>query len=233
MRSLPPGQSVVRMVWSPRPAGKRVERDPEVARIDAKRRQRAARPEHAQRRLEGLLPSERLDGDVDAAPVGQAPDLLDRIGLREVDHVIGAHAARHLHALRHALDRDDRGRAHQPRARRGAQPDRPLREHRHRVADADAAALRAGEAGRHDVGAHQHLLVGETVRHRRKVRHGVGHEHVLGLAAVDGVAEAPAAQRLPAVLRCRRRPANGSRTGRPRCARSGVIAPAMTRWPSR
>ena len=34
----------------------------------------------------------------------------------------------------------------------------------------------------------------------REVGHGVGHQHVLGLAAVDGVAEAPAAHRLPAVL---------------------------------
>ena len=75
-----------------------------------------------------------------------------------------------------------------------------MRKHRHGVADADAAALRAGEAGRHDVGAHQHLLVGEPVRHRSEVRHGIGHQHVFGLASVDGVAEAPAAQRLPAVL---------------------------------
>ena len=75
-----------------------------------------------------------------------------------------------------------------------------MRKHRHGVADADAAALRAGEARRHDVGAHQHLLVGEPVRHGSEVRHGIGNQHVLGLASVDGVAEAPAAQRLPAML---------------------------------
>jgi hypothetical protein len=44
-------------------------------------------------------------------------------------------------------------------ARGGAQAYRALREHRHAVADADAAALGAGEAGGHDVRAHQHLLV--------------------------------------------------------------------------
>ena len=47
----------------------------------------------------------------------------------------------------------------------------------------------------------------EPVRHRREVGHGVGHQHVLGLAAVDGVAEPPAADRLQAVRACRRRPA--------------------------
>ena len=79
-------------------------------------------------------------------------------------------------------------------ARRGAEADRPLREDRDRVADRDAAALRPREAGRHDVGAHQHLLVGQPVGYRRQVGHGVGDQHVFGLAAVDRVAEAPAAE---------------------------------------
>ena len=81
------------------------------------------------------------------------------------------------------------------------------------------AALGAGEAGRHDVGAHQHLLVGQPVRHRREVGHGVGHQHVLGLAAVDGVAEPPAADRLPAVRRA-------GAVLRVAAAQAGVAVPA-------
>ena len=62
-----------------------------------------------------------------------------------------------------------------------------------------AARSPAGKAGRHDVRAHEHLLVGQPVRDRRQVRHGVRHQKVVGLGAVDGVAEAPAAHGLEAV----------------------------------
>ena len=48
-------------------------------------------------------------------------------------------------------------------------------------------------------GQHQHLLVGEPVRNRRQVGARVGHEQVLGPGAVDGVAEAPAAERAMAL----------------------------------
>jgi hypothetical protein len=77
----------------------------------------------------------------------------------------------------------------------------PLREHRDEIADAHVAAFGAGEARRHDVGAHQHLFIGEAVRNGRKVGHGVRHQDVFGLASVDGVAELPAAHRLPPVRR--------------------------------
>ena len=63
-----------------------------------------------------------------------------------------------------------------------------------------AAAFRAAETRAHDVGAHQHLLVGQPVGHGGEVRHGVRHQQVLRLRAVDGVAEAPAAHRLAAAL---------------------------------
>ncbi len=67
------------------------------------------------------------------------------------------------------------------------------------VADADTAALRAREARRHDVGAHQHFLIAEAFGDGAQIRHRVRHEYVVGLAAVDGVAEFPAADRLPAM----------------------------------
>ena len=62
------------------------------------------------------------------------------------------------------------------------------------------AALGAGEAGRHDVWAHQHLLVRQPVRHHGEVGHRIRHQHVFRLTAVDRVAEFPAADRLESVL---------------------------------
>ena len=81
----------------------------------------------------------------------------------------------------------------------GAQTDRPLGEDHHDVADLDVGGIGAGEAGGHDVGAHQHLLVGQAVRHWCQVGLRIGYQHVLGLGTIDGVAEAPAAHGLVAV----------------------------------
>ncbi len=67
MRSLPPGHSVVTIVWSPRPAANGVERHGEVPRVDAEARDRAAGANAAQAVLERLLLPERLDRDVGAA----------------------------------------------------------------------------------------------------------------------------------------------------------------------
>jgi hypothetical protein len=69
-------------------------------------------------------------------------------------------------AKRSGIDADDRGGAHQPGACRGAQADRPQREDCHGVADAHTTAFGTGEAGRHDIGTHQHLLVTQATRHR-------------------------------------------------------------------
>ena len=179
--------------------GEGIERDAQVGRIDTEARQRPARPQDAQRALECGLRAQSLNGDIDAAAVGQSHDRLDRISLLEIDGVVHAERPRHGEPFGDAVDADDRGGAHQPGSRRGTQADRPQREHRHDVADADATAFGAGEAGRHDVRTHQYLLVGQGSRHRREIGHGVGHQHELGLAAVDGVAELPAAHRLEAV----------------------------------
>jgi hypothetical protein len=54
-----------------------------------------------------------------------------------------------------------------------------------------------------------------------QVHHGIGHQHVLRLAAVDGVAESPAAERPSSRGPCRRRPASTRRTGRHCSIRSG------------
>jgi len=114
---------------------------------------------------------------------------------------IGAESPRHLETFRNAIDHDDPRRSPELRARGGAKADRALGEHDNAVADLDATAFRPAKACAHDVGAHQHLLVAEPVRHEGEVRHGVRHHGVLGLATVDRVAEAPATHGLPSALR--------------------------------
>jgi hypothetical protein len=74
--------------------------------IDPEARERAARPQHAQARLEGRLQPERLDRDVNAAPVGQTEDVVDRVGLAEIDDLVRAEPLRHREPLRHAVDRE-------------------------------------------------------------------------------------------------------------------------------
>jgi hypothetical protein len=149
----------------------------------------------------------------------------------EKSTVSRAHPLRHGEALGHAVDRDDRRGAHQPRARRGAEPDRPLGEDRHHVADPDAAGFRAAEPGRHDVGAHQHLLVARAS--------GTGAR----FATASGTRTYSAWE--PSMVLPNFQPPSGfqpcfvpgpSWEQRPQkqalLVPLGVIAPAITRWPS-
>ena len=121
------------------------------------------------------------------------------VDLGEVEHDVGAHPLGHREPDRVAVDADDERRAHQLGAGRRAQPDRTLGEDDDRVADLDAARFGAAEAGRRDVGEEDDLLVGHAVRDRREVGLGRRDEEVLGLRAVDRVAEAPAAEGLEAL----------------------------------
>ena len=157
-------------------------------------------PGRRQRRAFSNVPwvPERLDGHVGAA-AGQSLDLGDDIDLGEVEDDVGAHPPGHLEPDRVAVDADDERCAHQLRAGGGAQADRALGEDDDRVADLHAARFRAAEAGRGDVGEQDDLLVGDVVRDEREVRLGRRDEEVLGLRAVDRVAEAPAAEGLEAV----------------------------------
>ncbi len=64
--------------------------------------------------------------------------------------------------------------------RYGTKTDGAQREHDNGVADVDFAAFSAGKPGRHDVGAHQHLLIRQLMRHRREIDHRIGHQHEFG-----------------------------------------------------
>lgn len=176
-----------------------IQRDGEVLGVDPEARQGAAGLDDPQRLLEGLLQPQRLDGGVHAASAGELADLVHHVHLAEVEGDVGTHLPGHLEALVDAVHGDDQPRATQPGAGGGTQADGALGEHRHAVADPDVGGLRPGEAGGHDVRAHQHLVIGEAVGHRREVGLGIRHPQVLGLGAVDGVAEAPATHGLVAV----------------------------------
>src|SRR5262245_57280716 len=106
---------------------------------------------------------------------------------------VGAETAGHLEPILRRVDPDDERRAFELRSERRTQPDRALREHGNAVTDFDAAAFRAGEAGRENVRAQQDILVCEAGRDDGEVGFRIRNEQILGPGAVDGVAELPAA----------------------------------------
>ena len=91
------------------------------------------------------------------------------------------------------VDRDDATRPDDRGGHHRREADRPRPDDRDRVPRADVAVLHPDlEARRQDVGEEQDLLVGHALGHRMDRRLGVGDAGVLGLHAVDEVAEDPA-----------------------------------------
>ena len=163
----------------------------------------AARPHRiftAQRRLESLLCSERLDCDVGSATIRNFQDLVHWIHLLEIDSEVGSQLPRYGKPFGNRIDDDNGGSAFEPCACRGAKPDGSLGKNGYCIPNLNAPSLGAAEARRHYVRAHQDLLVREAHWHSAQIGHGVRHTHKFGLAAIDGVAEFPAADRLPTVL---------------------------------
>src|ERR1051325_7083407 len=175
----------------------RLVRNGEISGVDAEAGKSPAGAKHAQRAFERLLRPEGLDGHIDAA--GEAADLGDDVDLAVVEDEIDPERLRHRQAAGVAVDADDHRRAEEPRADGRAESDRPLREHGDLVAESHSARLGAADARRGDVGEQHHLLVRQLVRNLRQIRLRVRNEEVLGLCAVDGVAEAPAAECLAVV----------------------------------
>ena len=149
--------------------------------------------------LERLLQPERLDRHVDAAPAGEPLDGRDRVLLGEVDHLVGAHLASQVQPLLDAVDADHERGAHQPRAGRGAQADRPLRKDGHGLSDLHVRPLAPPRCRWRRCRRAAALLVGQVVRDLGEVRLRVGHTEVVGLDTVDRVAEPPAADHLPLI----------------------------------
>lgn len=157
------------------------------------------RPGRTQSILERFLPAQRLDGDVDAAAARQAANLRYWVLLAHIDHMRRTEAACHLEALRDRIDTDNERGAAKFGTQGRAQADWTLSEYGDRVTHAHIAALGAAESGREDVWQQDDLLVTQAVRYHREVGPRIRHAQVLGPCAVDGVAEAPSAQRTSAL----------------------------------
>ncbi|MCY1182205.1 hypothetical protein D9M73_227550 [compost metagenome] len=95
--------------------------------------------------------------------MGQGHDLFYHIALLEIDHMRGPQLTCNGQSRSYGVDTDDSGCAHQPGTCHGAQADRPEGEHRDCVTDPHATAFGTGKAGGHDVRAHQHLFIAQTV----------------------------------------------------------------------
>ena len=113
---------------------------------------------------------------------------------RVVDDDVGAELLRGLQPAVGQVDGHDVARAEQPGAHDGGEPDRAGADDGDDIAGLHLAVEDADlVAGGQDVGQHQDLLVGHAGGHRVGRRVGERDAHVLGLRAVDLVAEDPAA----------------------------------------
>ena len=111
-----------------------------------------------------------------------------------VDDDVGAELLGGVEPAVGEIDRHDVARAVQPGAHDHRQPDRAGTDHGDDITGLDVAVEHADlVAGRQDVGQHQQLLVADPVGLQVGRRVGERHPHVLGLGAVDLVAEDPAA----------------------------------------
>jgi hypothetical protein len=149
--------------------------------------------------LERLGHTDRLDHDVRAESVSELVDDIDR-SVGNWDGHVGAELQSRVESRLGQIDSDDVGRAEQPRGLDRGQADRSGADDGDRVARRYASIEHTDLiGGRHDVGEHQRGLVGDVVRQlvQRPLRER--YADVLGLRAVNEVAEDPAtsAEALP------------------------------------
>ncbi len=128
------------------------------------------------------LHAHRVDALLRTLAAGQLLEPLEHAFLVEVDGD-GAAGAGHGQPLGHVVDADDLLGAHHDRAADGELADRAGAPYRHRVGGLDIALRRGLPAGGQDVAEKQHLLVGQAVGDHHRADIGVGHAHILGLAA--------------------------------------------------
>jgi hypothetical protein len=138
-----------------------------------------------------LVQMSKVSG-VPTACVGQRRDLLLSVGSGWIDRHVGAEAERVLAPRLSGFQRDDAGRAGQRSGLDRGQADRSRADDYDHVARLDPAVLDSHlVAGRQDIGQEQHLFVGHAVGHLVHARFRERHPRVLGLSAVDQVAEDP------------------------------------------
>ena len=189
-----------------------------------------------------LRVADGLDGDVDAAALGQRLDRAARVLLGEVHRA----RRRSVSAISQALARRCRSRS-PARRRRRARParrtGRPGRGRARRRCRPAACPPRDGVvAGAHDVAGEQRDVVAHPLGHPAQRQVGVGDEHLLGLRALEfaerlAVAEDRGRGRTCGSRRagrrstCRRRRRSSRARGRRR-RRSVTPSPAATTAPT-
>ena len=144
--------------------------------------------------LEGRRHPDCLDRHVGAEPVGQAADDCQGVLAPVVHRHVGAELLGCFQPAVGEVDGDDVAGVEEAGAHDRRQPDRAGTDDGDHVAGLDLTVEHADlVAGGQDVGEHQQLFVGDAVG--SEVGGGVGerHAYVLGLGAVDLVAEDPAA----------------------------------------
>lgn len=124
--------------------------------------------------------------------VGGGEDCFERLGDGE-ESIGGAEAARDFETEGVPVDSEDAGGAHEVGAEGGAESDGALAEDGDVIAKLDGTAFGGGKAGGGDGGEEDDLFVGEGIGDGGEVGLGVRDADVFGLAAIDGVAETPAA----------------------------------------
>src|SRR5690606_12604118 len=153
----------------------------------------AARAQHFLAHVERGGYPYTLDGDVDAV-LGHRHQFLDGILARTVDHVRGAKLARHLETGVVNVDHDDAGRRVKLGREKHAHADGASAHDRHGVTRFDGTVLHADfVTRRQDVAQHDKRFFIRAFGNFVQAVVGVGDAHILGLRAVDQVAENPAA----------------------------------------
>ena len=163
--------------------------------------------------LERLRNADCLDCDVGSEPVGQLQDPVEGTLGAVVDRHVRAEGERLLEARVGEVDRDDTAGGEELRGHDRGEPDRACADDRDRVAGLHAAVQHPDlVGGREDVGQEQHLLVAQRLGDRVHGRVPEGHACVVGLEAVDQVAQDPAAAaRAQAVVALAAEPAASAR----------------------
>ena len=128
------------------------------------------------------LHADRIDAFLRPLAGGEVVQALDHALFLEVDRG-GPAGLGHRQALGHAVDRDHLPGAEQDRAADAELADRSAAPDRDRVGRLDVALHGRLPAGREYVAEKQHLLVREPVLNLDRAHVGIGHAHVLSLAA--------------------------------------------------
>src|SRR5580693_8814787 len=182
--------------YVPDPLFVQVQRDGSA--VHANVRDPATRPDQLDGQLEGGREPDGFDGHVRAKPPGQVPgqvpDDPQRVLAGVVHDHVGAEVLGRLQPGVGQVDGDNVARAEQLRAGDRGQANRPGPDDGDDIARAHASGQDADlVASWQDVGQHEDLLVGRAVGYPERGRVGERHANILGLGAVNRVAENPAA----------------------------------------